>query len=114
MKKHFYIVIFLFPILSFGQVDSGYVDIKDGVIFYRVFGEGEPMVFLNGGPGFSSEGYEMYAKTFASKKRKVILFDQRGTGKSKLKKIRRRKFKLKKMTHLMIFVKSFKVKMCLL
>ena len=31
-------------------MDSGYVDIKRGVLFYRVFGAGEPLVFLNGGP----------------------------------------------------------------
>ncbi len=67
------------------QIDSGYVDIKNGVLFYRIWGEGEPLVFLNGGPGFASTGYENYAEE-VSKYRKVILFDQRGTGKSKQKR----------------------------
>ncbi len=63
---------------------TGYVEIPKGKLFYQVYGEGEPVVFLNGGPGFSSHGYELYAEEI-SKYRKVILFDQRGTGKSELK-----------------------------
>lgn len=76
--------ILLIAITINAQVDSGYVDTKDGQIFYRIWGDGAPLVFLNGGPGFSSQGYEPYAEQL-SKYRKVILFDQRGTGKSKLK-----------------------------
>ena len=76
--------MFSFVLESNCQVDSGYVDIKNGVLFYRIWGAGEPVVFLNGGPGFASNGYEVYAEE-VSKNRKVILFDQRGTGKSKLK-----------------------------
>ena len=70
---------------SHAQIDSGFVSVKDGVIFYRIWGEGEPLVFLNGGPALSSRGYEVYAKE-TSISRKVILFDQRSTGKSKIKK----------------------------
>lgn len=100
MKKYFKcicIVIAFFPLLLTAQVDSGYVDVNAGVLFYRVYGQGEPMVFLNGGPGFSSVGYEMYAKTFASEKRRVILFDQRGTGKSEIGKIDKKRINIKLM-----------------
>lgn len=85
MSKQFTILIWaiLFPVIIFSQVDTGFVEIKGGKLFYRIWGSGEPMVFLNGGPGFASDGYESYAKEL-SKFRKVILFDQRGTGKSKL------------------------------
>lgn len=78
------VIIILTAITINAQIDSGYVDTKDGQIFYRIWGNGEPLVFLNGGPGFSSQGYESYAEQL-SKYRKVILFDQRGTGKSTLK-----------------------------
>jgi len=67
------------------QIDSGYVSVKNCELFYRVWGEGEPIVFLNGGYGLSSAGYENYAEEL-SKNHKVILFDQRGTGKSTIKK----------------------------
>ena len=70
----------------FSQVDSGFVEVKNAVLFYRVWGNGEPIVFLNGGPGYASNGYEVYA-TGIEKNRKVILFDQRGTGKSTMKRI---------------------------
>ena len=82
-KIHFATLLILLsiPYESYTQIDSGYVEIKNGVLFYRVFGEGEPVVFLNGGPGLASNGYEVYA-TELEEKRQVILFDQRGTGKS--------------------------------
>jgi len=69
---------------SYAQIDSGYVKVKGADIFYRIWGEGEPIVFLNGGPGLGSQGYELYA-TEIEHNRRVILFDQRGTGKSKLR-----------------------------
>ena len=83
--KHLLLLPLIFISTSlFAQIDSGYVDIKGGKLFYRIWGEGEPLVFLNGGPGYSSEGYEPYAIEL-SKIRKVILFDQRGTGRSTLR-----------------------------
>jgi len=50
-------------------------------IYYRVFGEGEPILIIGGGPGDVSDRYlslcELLSKDF-----KCILVDQRGTGKS--------------------------------
>lgn len=69
--------------ILYSQIDSGYVHVKGAKIFYRIWGEGEPIVFLNGGPGLGSQGYETYA-TEIEQPRKVILFDQRGNGKSRL------------------------------
>lgn len=58
--------------------------IKDDVkLAFKVFGQGEPLFVLNGGPGFSSWNFGSFAKKFASD-RQVVLFDQRGTGFSKL------------------------------
>ncbi len=59
----FTIILFLMiPISLLAQVDSGYVALKDCHIFYRTWGEGAPIVFLNWGPRYSSKGYEKYAQ----------------------------------------------------
>ncbi len=50
---------------------------------YEVYGEGTPLLIINGGPGMSSEGFRPLAKTFG-KKYRAIIYDQRGTGKSRL------------------------------
>ena len=65
---------------------AGFLKVPDGIIHYKVFGEGPPLLFLNGGPGFSSDSYEGMADHLKSK-RQVILFDQRGTGKSEMKEV---------------------------
>jgi len=64
---------------SFGQykkVNSNGLD-----VYYRVLGEGEPILIIGGGPGDVSDRYlslcELLSKNF-----KCILVDQRGTGKS--------------------------------
>ena len=55
---------------------------KGGVIYYRSFGKGVPMLIINGGPGMNSEGFTQLAIQL-SKNNRTILFDQRGTGRSK-------------------------------
>lgn len=57
------------------------------MIAYRTFGKGEPLVLLNGGPGRSSDTFTQLAKLISSDKRQVILFDQRGTGRSRPAKL---------------------------
>lgn len=53
-------------------------------IAYRVFGSGLPLIVINGGPGRSSDTFTELAQTLSAKNKRVILFDQRGTGRSKL------------------------------
>jgi proline iminopeptidase len=53
-------------------------------IYYRTFGEGKPILIINGGPGLNSNGFENLAKRLSSH-HKTIIYDQRGTGKSMLK-----------------------------
>ncbi len=66
----------------FGQ--HGFVA-SDGInIYYQTFGEGNPIFIINGGPGFNSEGFEGMAKKIANLGYRTIIYDQRGTGKSKL------------------------------
>jgi proline iminopeptidase len=57
-----------------------------GSIHFQEFGNGIPILIINGGPGMSSEGFIPLAKKL-SKSNKTILFDQRGTGLSTLIKI---------------------------
>jgi proline iminopeptidase len=52
-------------------------------IYHREFGTGDPILLINGGPGMNSEGFATLANLLAEKHR-VILFDQRGTGRSKM------------------------------
>ncbi|MDB9926561.1 prolyl aminopeptidase [Hyphomicrobiales bacterium] len=71
----------LFPSLE--PYDSGYL--KKGVheIYYEQCGNprGKPAVFLHGGPGGSCG--KISRRFFNPKKYRIILFDQRGCGKSK-------------------------------
>jgi len=63
--------------------DSGHLDVGDG---HRVYWErsgtrgGKPVVFLHGGPGGGFSG--VHRRLFDPAKYDVILFDQRGCGKS--------------------------------
>ncbi len=55
-------------------------------IHYTIFGEGPPLLILNGGPGFPSTHFGALAQRLAGK-RQAIIFDQRGTGQSRLEEL---------------------------
>lgn len=77
---------FILLLLSFAavtQAESGYA----GNIYYQTFGSGTPVLIINGGPGLDSAGFEAVAKTIAAQGYQSILFDQRGTGHSRLASI---------------------------
>jgi proline iminopeptidase len=76
-------IIFSLPALS---QEYQYLETDDFQLAYRVFGEGPPLLLLNGGPGFPSTHFSYLAEKL-SQERQVILFDQRGTGKSTLSSI---------------------------
>ncbi|UII23393.1 alpha/beta fold hydrolase [Fulvivirga ligni] len=63
---------------------SHFAPSKDLKIHYQVLGIGEPVLIINGGPGFSSEGFLPLARKIASLGYQAILYDQRGTGKSSI------------------------------
>ena len=86
-KKQLYLIEiwFLITIISFstyGQ-NSGYVVSEDVNIYYRDYGKGTPIVLLTGGPGQSSNALLPIAERLKDRYR-MILVDQRGTGKSNL------------------------------
>jgi len=73
------IITFFLSIQSFGQyqkVQSHGLD-----IYYRIFGQGEPILIIGGGPGDVSDRY-LSLCDLLSKHHQCILVDQRGTGKS--------------------------------
>ena len=79
MRRFLLLLVLAFP-LSAATFQS-----DDGVtLHYERIGKGKrPIVLLSGGPGFSSEYMRPIAQRL-SKKHSFVLFDQRGTGKSKL------------------------------
>lgn len=76
----------VFALLSVGvgrAQTTGYAP-GDGVdLHYTTFGTGAPLLVLNGGPGFPSRHFHPLAESLAVD-RQVVLFDQRGTGRSTL------------------------------
>lgn len=83
MKKIFLLVFLMVLGNTFAQTE-GYSTNNDlSKTYYKVFGKGEPLLIINGGPGMNSNGFESMAKTLA-KTQETIIYDQRGTGNSKL------------------------------
>lgn len=54
---------------------------------YQIFGSGKPILIINGGPGMNSNGFKEMANKIADLGYQTIIFDQRGTGNSKLNKL---------------------------
>lgn len=81
-KQLLLLAFLMLPIFAFCQNDKQ-VKVKDGIIHYKVFGQGEPILIINGGPGLDCEGFVPLAKLL-SDKYQTILFDQRGNGGSTL------------------------------
>ena len=83
--KALLVIVFLLPQLLPAQ-QSQFFEADGNVLHYRIFGTGEPLLIINGGPGMSSEGFVDLAKEL-SKEQQTIIYDQRGTGLSKMAKI---------------------------
>lgn len=75
---------FLTTPIAFAQ--SNTIDANGGKLHYEIFGKGEPILIINGGPGMNSNGFDELA-TELGKKYQAIIYDQRGTGKSTLEEI---------------------------
>jgi len=66
-----------------GQSNSEKELMVDGRTYVKTIGKGNPVLIINGGPGLDSEGFKSLADGL-SDEYQMILFDQRGTGKSPL------------------------------
>lgn len=81
------IVFSLFCTTAALSQTAGNISIKNGNIYYQTFGGGsDTLLIINGGPGMSSEGFVGLAKELG-KDAFCIIYDQRGTGKSKISAI---------------------------
>src|SRR5262245_2602226 len=58
----------------------GFITSNGLKLYYEIEGEGDPLILLSGGPGFSHE-YLQPLRALASDAQ-LIFFDQRGTGRS--------------------------------
>ncbi len=84
MKPNLILQIVLLAITLNCFSDAGaqeFVESEGVDIHYKTFGDGQPLLILNGGPGMSSEGFIPLARELAVENQ-TILFDQRGTGHS--------------------------------
>lgn len=61
--------------------DSGFVDINGTKLFYETMGEGEPIIFVHGGPGMNHEYFLPQMAPLADQY-KLIFYDQRACGDS--------------------------------
>jgi proline iminopeptidase len=79
----FYNISFLLLSISIHSVaqTEGLIQNKNAHIYYRVYGKGNPLLIINGGPGLNSDGFVGLAKDLSAGNQ-TIIYDQRGTGKS--------------------------------
>lgn len=87
MKKVILLIVLSVHILLCNSQNAHFVDSEYSTIHYKTFGQGIPILIINGGPGFNSEGFSTLAKAIEALGYQAILFDQRGTGLSKMQKI---------------------------
>ncbi len=86
MKNLGFIILSLFNSIVLQGQNSGLITTESAKIYYETFGEGDPLVIINGGPGMNSKGFRGIA-ALLSKNHKTIIYDQRGTGNSVVESI---------------------------
>ena len=94
MKKIFLLVFLMVLGNTFAQTEGYSTNSDSSTTYYKTFGKGEPLLIINGGPGMNSNGFEDMAKTLAENQ-ETIIYDQRGTGKSKLKDLNSKTISMK-------------------
>ncbi len=72
------------PAAKSDRPPAGFIPASDGVqLYYQVDGEGgDPIVVLHGGPGLSMAYLEPDLAFLAGSRRRLIFYDQRGSGRS--------------------------------
>ncbi len=86
MKYNNLVLVLLCWISGYAQ-ESQILEYDAGIIHYKVFGTGKPILIVNGGPGMNCEGFATLAQEIADRGFQTIIYDQRGTGKSKLNQV---------------------------
>ncbi|WP_026915869.1 alpha/beta fold hydrolase [Christiangramia portivictoriae] len=81
------ILVHIITLLAFSSIlqaqSKASIPYKDGVLSYTTYGKGDPVLIINGGPGIDSAGFGELAQILSENNRS-ILYDQRGTGASRL------------------------------
>ncbi len=80
MRTFLFLALSLIAKKSISQATDSMV-LKNAVLYYYTYGNGQPVIILSGGPGVASHQEDDVAAELG-KKYQVILFDQRGTGRS--------------------------------
>lgn len=62
---------------------KGFVDIKNGRLYYEEEGRGIPLVLVSGGPGVTHQAFHPYFSRIKNDAR-IIYYDQRGVGRSSI------------------------------
>jgi proline iminopeptidase len=76
------IIVLFISCVTTPKVEEGYISVDNSLLYYKTIGNGEPLIVLHGGPGFDHQTLMPYVGEL-ERDIKVILYDQRGTGKSK-------------------------------
>ena len=63
------------------KIQQGFVDANGVMIYYKEFGNGEPLMIVHGGPGASHDYFLPYLLPLARHNR-LIFIDERGSGRS--------------------------------
>lgn len=63
------------------RIDEGFVDANGVLIYYKMFGNGQPLLIVHGGPGASHDYFLPYLLPLA-RTNKLIFIDERGSGRS--------------------------------
>ncbi len=66
---------------SIYKIEEGFVDANGVLIYYKMFGKGEPLIIVHGGPGASHDYFLPYILPLA-RTNKLIFIDERGSGRS--------------------------------
>jgi proline iminopeptidase len=63
------------------RIEEGFVNANGVMIYYKIIGEGPPLVILHGGPG-ASHDYFLPALLPLAEKNRMVFIDERGSGRS--------------------------------
>ncbi|MDO9256036.1 MAG: proline iminopeptidase-family hydrolase [Bacteroidales bacterium] len=66
---------------SIYKMEEGFVDANGVLIYYKAFGQGDPLLIVHGGPGASHDYFLPYLLPLARTNR-LIFIDERGSGRS--------------------------------
>lgn len=81
-----YLIVSFITLFGYSQTEQT-ITSGNSKLHYKTFGEGKPILIINGGPGMNSDGFASIAQELAKMNFKTIIYDQRGTGKSLLEKV---------------------------